>query len=1169
MKLLSLAFVILLLQGCFSSGESGVTFSVDKTQITFSGNHGGTIPDSQTIIGTVSGAEEQIWVYIEIPDTTLIYEPTVSLEGETGTLRLVPKPPYGLTVGTHSQTLVIKVCEDAVCNSQVSGSPVSIKLKYIVGGDPNNPDADNDGIPDDQDAFPQDPKESLDTDNDGIGNSVDDDDDGDGVLDVNDAFPLDGTESIDTDGDSIGNNADTDDDGDFYLDTNDAFPLDEAEWLDTDGDQIGNNADADDDGDSYLDTNDAFPLDETEWIDTDGDFIGNNADTDDDGDSYLDINDAFPLDETEWLDTDGDSIGNNADTDDDGDSYLDTNDAFPLDETEWLDTDGDLIGNNADDNDDGDIFLDVDDAFPLDNTAPAKLISIAPSAITADQETSVVVSGLQFSNKDSFSINGVSITKKATYDNGVELNLPTLAAGQHTVTVSYEGSDYTSEVNLMVLASGYHKYAELFEGGIKSKAYFVDQTQSLYVFNKTLSQLSKYQLVSGEGWVSSVLPLAGAYSVALSKDKTSLYAIKSDSILRIALDSFTAGEEKQLDPGYRTYFSDGEFDGLGALVLVSDYNGSGSTNVKRLGLNSELPGFDELTSVARLYNSAIAVSGNGAHILLGESGLSPVQPLVKYNPFNGAVAEVNPTYQYSTADLSDNGERILVNNKDIYNQTYSLLGSLSSVSTLSASALSWDGNLTLATDADNVYLYDTSDLNGGNVIYSHSVTLDENLGTVREILISKDKLTAFLIGDNKIQVVPVWQIEESSVGSATQCPSAGCGDISVYSGVTLNAVSPDPVAINNTESGIEFLSPSYGFTGWNNELLITGTGFSQGDVVQFGNTVADSVVVESATVMRVKVPNLAAADYSVTVNGEGLNAPTYTVHGASSASDNVWLLGGNPAEMKFNLPENALYVLDSTGDYLHRLNLSDNSVISLNEAGANDFAICPQNDSVLVGNGSEIKSYDLDTLTNGSVVAVVNNTTFECAASNKLIIAYSDQWEYVGEWDLNNSTSKSVGSLMYYPAITPSSLLADQFVVSENGISSPDRLYLKPYVDSSSAWANQGSIKHTAWSANGRLGLIRSSGINLVNNTYAELADFSFISDTLLTMTISLDGSTAYLVSSDTVYKVLLDGDWDSLSVETSYTFDVQVGTPKKIVTNEDGSRIFLAGTNAIESISF
>ncbi|MEM7082084.1 MAG: serine hydrolase [Pseudomonadota bacterium] len=51
-------------------------------------------------------------------------------------------------------------------------------------------DSDGDGVPDDQDAFPFDPNEVSDSDNDGIGNNADTDDDNDGTPDVDDDFPI-------------------------------------------------------------------------------------------------------------------------------------------------------------------------------------------------------------------------------------------------------------------------------------------------------------------------------------------------------------------------------------------------------------------------------------------------------------------------------------------------------------------------------------------------------------------------------------------------------------------------------------------------------------------------------------------------------------------------------------------------------------------------------------------------------------------------------------------------------------------------------------------------------------------------------------------------------------------------------------------------------------------
>lgn len=115
-----------------------------------------------------------------------------------------------------------------------------------------NPDLDNDGVSNIQDAFPLDPSESIDTDLDGIGNNADSDDDGDGIEDsVEISFGFDPLNpDMDSDGLLDGAefdlgldplNPDADNDG--VLDGADAFPFDSAENLDSDGDSIGDNAD--------------------------------------------------------------------------------------------------------------------------------------------------------------------------------------------------------------------------------------------------------------------------------------------------------------------------------------------------------------------------------------------------------------------------------------------------------------------------------------------------------------------------------------------------------------------------------------------------------------------------------------------------------------------------------------------------------------------------------------------------------------------------------------------------------------------------------------------------------------------------------------------------------------------------------------------------------------
>lgn len=70
-------------------------------------------------------------------------------------------------------------------------------------------DSDQDGVPDEEDSFPADPAESLDSDSDGSGNNADPDDDNDGMPDAwessNGLNTLVANASLDTDGDGQSN----------------------------------------------------------------------------------------------------------------------------------------------------------------------------------------------------------------------------------------------------------------------------------------------------------------------------------------------------------------------------------------------------------------------------------------------------------------------------------------------------------------------------------------------------------------------------------------------------------------------------------------------------------------------------------------------------------------------------------------------------------------------------------------------------------------------------------------------------------------------------------------------------------------------------------------------------------------------------------------------------
>lgn len=106
----------------------------------------------------------------------------------------------------------------------------------VLGTNPKNPDTDGDGVKDSVDAFPKDKTEWQDTDQDGLGDNKDLDDDNDGIFDFEEIYEL-GTNPLSPDTDQDGLNdkqeveqktdpkkADTDNDG--VNDSFDKFPLD-------------------------------------------------------------------------------------------------------------------------------------------------------------------------------------------------------------------------------------------------------------------------------------------------------------------------------------------------------------------------------------------------------------------------------------------------------------------------------------------------------------------------------------------------------------------------------------------------------------------------------------------------------------------------------------------------------------------------------------------------------------------------------------------------------------------------------------------------------------------------------------------------------------------------------------------------------------------------------
>ena len=264
----------------------------------------------------------------------------------------------------------------------------------------NDPDKDDDGVLNDDDAFPEEPEQWNDTDGDGFGDNPLPAYQGDACINTP------GTSTQDRFGCPDG-------DSDGYSDEGDVFETDPLQWADSDGDGRGDENEKDlhyninsSTGLRENQTGDALPMNPTQWNDTDGDTWGDNFNNI----SWLSMRpsnwpgqynvsatqvDTFPHDPTQWADFDGDwAIGGGGDEpapannpdgcpnvygnssedrngcyDEDGDGYsnedadwpavytldcADYADAFPEDPTQWCDSDGgdgygdNENGNNAD-----------------------------------------------------------------------------------------------------------------------------------------------------------------------------------------------------------------------------------------------------------------------------------------------------------------------------------------------------------------------------------------------------------------------------------------------------------------------------------------------------------------------------------------------------------------------------------------------------------------------------------------------------------------------------------------------------------------------------------------------------------------------------------------------------------------------------------------------------
>ncbi len=275
------------------------------------------------------------------PDGTFTYLPLPGLEGDVAFVFEVCDDGIPVKCGQATFTITVLPMD-------TDGDGINDSIE--VGGDGENPvDTDGDGIDDyldvdddgdgilteDENYDGDDDPTNDDTDGDGTPDYLDTDDDGDGISTIDENYDGDGDPgNDDTDGDGIPDYIDTDDDGD-------GVPT-EDEDIDDDGDPTNDDTDGDGVPD-YIDTDDDGDGIPTNEEDIDGDGDPTNDDTDGDGDpDYLDTDDDGDGYETQEEDADDDNDPRNDDCDEDGiPDYLDPEECGDFNTTIVLTVNGD------------------------------------------------------------------------------------------------------------------------------------------------------------------------------------------------------------------------------------------------------------------------------------------------------------------------------------------------------------------------------------------------------------------------------------------------------------------------------------------------------------------------------------------------------------------------------------------------------------------------------------------------------------------------------------------------------------------------------------------------------------------------------------------------------------------------------------------------------------
>lgn len=108
--------------------------SISTNTLSFTANVGEVTAPPQTLTGNIDNPDSDVFLVVDFGYSNLFSDWSYSTSGTQATISLTPTSPREIGAGVHTGQIVVRVCRDANCTSQYSGSPKTVNVTYSVAG---------------------------------------------------------------------------------------------------------------------------------------------------------------------------------------------------------------------------------------------------------------------------------------------------------------------------------------------------------------------------------------------------------------------------------------------------------------------------------------------------------------------------------------------------------------------------------------------------------------------------------------------------------------------------------------------------------------------------------------------------------------------------------------------------------------------------------------------------------------------------------------------------------------------------------------------------------------------------------------------------------------------------------------------------------------------------